>query len=62
VTEVRLKTPPPYTIVFGDAAFGPPGSPNDLWSDKTKASASAADLALACDTVEKIIGLFAAQI
>ncbi len=62
VTGVRLKTPPPYTIVYGDAAFGPPGSPNDLWSDKTKASASAVDLSLACDAIEKIIGLFVAEI
>jgi hypothetical protein len=60
-TEVKLKNPPPYTIVFGDHDFGPLGSPNDVWSDKTKASVSAVDLSIFCDSVEQIIGMFVSE-
>jgi hypothetical protein len=57
-TALVVKTQPSYTVLFGDPEFGPHGSPTSVWADKTKSAVSAADLQLACDAVDSVIGTF----
>lgn len=54
-TEVKMEEEPSYTILFGDPEYDVVA----LWSDRTKAAVSRADLLNATDHVQHVIDSFA---